>query len=83
MRNERRDYGRRAACQCRTMKRLLAVNGGGLSAADLVDEHLSLQGAQRILHRFALKFFVRRDGNRWAGTPLLGGCPIVLTYESL
>ena len=60
------------------MKRLLAV-GGGVSAADLADDYLSLQGALRILRRFAFKGFVRRKRNRWVATPLLTGCPLVMT----
>jgi hypothetical protein len=63
------------------MMRLLAVSGG-LSARDLADEYLSLAGAQRILRRFALKGFVRRNRNEWVGTPLLAGCPVVLTNDS-
>ena len=58
MGNERRDFGRRADCQSRTIKRLLAVDGG-LSAGDLADYDLSFEAAQRILRRFALKGFVR------------------------
>ena len=78
MGNERRDFGRRADCQRRTITRLLAVDDG-LSAADLADNYLSFEGVQRILRRFAWKHLVRRDGNRWVGTRLLEGCAIVQT----
>ena len=81
MENDRRDFGRRADCQCRTMTRLLAISDG-LNARDLADEYLSLAGAQRILRRFALKGFVRRNRNGWVGTPLLAGCPLVPTSDS-
>ena len=60
------------------MKRLLAIEGG-LSAEDLADDHVSVEAAQRILRRFAFKGFVRRERNRWVATPLLTGCPVVMT----
>lgn len=80
--NERRDYRRRADCPCRLMKRLLAVEDG-LCAADLGDHCLSLEAVQRILRRFAMKGFVRRDHNRWIATPLLiSGSHVVLAEGS-
>ena len=68
--NERRDYGRRADCPCRLMKRLLAVEHG-LSAEELADSRMSFEVARRILRQFAMKGFVRRECDRWVATPLL------------
>lgn len=80
MEDERRDYGRRADCLRRMMTRLLAIEGG-VGAAELADDHVSFEAAQRILRRFALKGFVRRERNRWVATRLLMGCPVVMTKE--
>lgn len=76
MRSETRDYGRRADCLRRMVKRLLAARRG-VRAADLADDHLSFEGVQRILSRFVFKGLVRRDRNRWVATPILTGCPLV------
>ena len=68
--DERRDYRRRAECPRRLMKRLLAVDNG-LRAADLADDRMPFEAAQRILRRFAMKGLVRHDDDRWLATPLL------------
>ena len=78
--NERRDYRQRAECPCRLLKSLLTVQDG-LSAADLAGQRMSIEAAQRILRRFALKGFVRRDQNRWVATPLLLSCCNVVLVE--
>ncbi len=78
MEDERRNGRRRVDCQRRMVKRLLAVHAG-LSAADLTDGDLSFDCVQRILRRLAMKGFVRLRQSRWVATPLLIGCPVVMT----
>ena len=75
MGHDRRDYARRADGIRRLIQRLLAVEGGVVTA-DLADGRVSLDGIQRIMRRFAAKSLVRLERNRWVGTPLLKGCPI-------
>lgn len=80
--DERRDYRRRAECPRRLMTRLLAVENG-LGVADLADDRMSFEAAQRILKRFVVKGFVRHDDDRWLATPLLiRGAHIVLAEGS-
>jgi hypothetical protein len=74
--SERRDNRRRGECLCRTIKRLLSADHA-LGTDDLADDALPLAGAQRILSRFKVKGFVRRQRDRWVATPLLNGCPLV------
>lgn len=79
---DRRNYHRRAACPCRILRSLLAVEDG-LRAADVADQRMSIEAAQRILRWFVMKGFVRRDQNRWVATSLLRSCcRVVLVEES-
>lgn len=71
--HDRRDYRGRAACPCRLLKSLLAVEDG-LRAADLADQRMSVDAAHRILRWFVMKGFARRDQNRWVATSLLRSC---------
>ena len=70
MRDERRDFGRRAETLCTIMNRLVA-SPEGVRVADVARDDLTSDAVERVLQRLAERGFAQHMEDLWVPMPVL------------
>jgi hypothetical protein len=80
--DERRDYERRSAAQCRVVESVCHHLEGATCDETAAAASISATGAHRVLQRLASKHLVHCDGaSRWRADPVLVSPPALCRVE--